>query len=206
VIEYSDIGFILLGEALSKLADENLDTFFQREVCGPLGLSRTGFNPPAEKHPLIPPTLDDHTFRNRVLQGEVNDDNASAMGGVAGHAGLFAPAEDVASFAHAMLGARPDIFRDESLAIFTRRDTQPPETSRTLGWDTPNQNSLAGRHFLPGSFGHLGFTGTSLWIDRQREISITLLTNRTWPDGTNIGIRQVRPAFHDAIMEGLIDQ
>ena len=203
-VEYSDIGFIVLGEALIRLADECLDTFCQREVFGPLGLARTGFNPLAEQRPSIPPTLNERAFRPRVIQGEVNDDNAAAMGGVAAHAGLFAPAADLAQFAQAILNGGAPVFRRESLAIFTKRELHPPETTRTLGWDTPSQNSLAGKHFSPGSIGHLGFTGTSLWIDPERQISIALLTNRTWPDGNNTAIRQVRPEFHDAVMESLI--
>jgi len=203
-VEYSDIGFIVLGEALVRLADERLDTFCQREVFGPLGLARTGFNPLPEQRALIPPTLNDQGFRPRMIQGEVNDDNAAAMGGVAAHAGLFAPAEDLAQFAQAILNGGAPVFRRESLAIFTKRELHPAETTRTLGWDTPSQTSLAGKHLSPGSFGHLGFTGTSLWIDPERQISITLLTNRTWPDGNNTAIRQVRPEFHDAVMESLI--
>lgn len=202
--EYSDIGFIVLEEALSRLADERLDTFCQREIFGPFGLSRTGFNPLVEHRSLIPPTADEHNFRRRVIQGEVHDDNAAAMAGVAGHAGLFAPAHDLAQFAHALISGGAPVFRPETLALFTRREALPPGTTRTLGWDTPSQDSLAGKHFLPGSFGHLGFTGTSLWIDPERQISITLLTNRTWPDGKNIGIRKARPEFHDAVMESLI--
>ena len=203
-VEYSDVGFIVLGEALMRLADERLDAFSQREVFGPLGLAHTGFNPLVEQRALIPPTLNGHGFRPRVIQGEVNDDNAAVMGGVAAHAGLFAPAEDLARFAQAILDGGAPVFRRESLAFFTQRELSPAETTRTLGWDTPSQSSLAGKHFSPGSFGHLGFTGTSLWIDPERQISITLLTNRTWPDGKNVGIRQVRPEFHDAIMESLI--
>lgn len=204
-VEYSDIGFIVLGEALARLADERLDAFCQREVFGPFGIARTGFNPLPEQHASIPPTLNNQGFRQRVIQGEVNDDNAGAMGGVAAHAGLFSPAEDLAIFAQALGSGGAPVFRPESLALFTRRESLPPGTSRTLGWDTPSQSSLAGKYFLPGSFGHLGFTGTSLWIDPERQISITLLTNRTWPDGgKNIEIRQVRPEFHDAIMESLI--
>lgn len=203
-VEYSDIGFIVLGEALMRLADERLDAFSQREVFGPLGLARTGFNPLTEQRASIPPTLDSQGFRPRVIQGEVNDDNAAAMGGIAAHAGLFAPAEDLARFAQTILDGGAPVFRRESLAIFTKRELFPAETTRTLGWDTPSQSSLAGKYFSPGSIGHLGFTGTSLWIDPERQISITLLTNRTWPDGKNIGIRQVRPEFHDAVMESLI--
>ena len=203
-VEYSDVGFIVLGEALTRLADEPLDTFCKREIFGPLGLSGTGFSPLPEQRSQIPPTADEPNFRRRAIQGEVHDDNAAAMGGVAPHAGLFSPAQDLARFAHAMIGGGAPILRSETLARFTRRELSPPGTTRTLGWDTPSEGSLAGQHFLPGSYGHLGFTGTSLWIDPERQISITLLTNRTWPGGTNIAIRQVRPQFHDAIMERLI--
>jgi CubicO group peptidase (beta-lactamase class C family) len=205
-VEYSDIGFIVLGEALMRLADEGLDTFCQREVFGPMGLAHTGFNPLEEQRPIIPPTLNDQGFRARIIQGEVNDDNAAAMGGVAPHAGLFAPAEDLARFAQVILDGGAPIFRRDSLAVFTQRELLPAETTRTLGWDTPSQTSLAGKYFSSGSFGHLGFTGTSLWIDPERQTSITLLTNRTWPGGKNIGIRQVRPEFHDVVMETLIQR
>jgi serine-type D-Ala-D-Ala carboxypeptidase len=201
--EYSDLGFIILGEALTRLADEDIDSFCQREVFGPLGMARTGFNPLPEQEPSIPPTVNDVTFRKRIIQGEVNDENASVMGGVAGHAGLFAPAEDVAGFAQVMLSGGGPILRPEIIALFTRREVSPPETSRTLGWDTPSAPSQAGQYFSTGSFGHLGYTGTSLWIDPERQISITLLTNRTWPDNKNKAIQQVRPRFHDAVMENL---
>ncbi len=98
------------------------------------------------------------------------------------HAGLFATAEDVAIFANAMLeGGRP-ILRPETLAVFTRRESSPPGTTRALGWDTPSSPSQSGKYFSAGSFGHLGYTGTSLWIDPERQLSVTLLTNRTWPD------------------------
>jgi CubicO group peptidase (beta-lactamase class C family) len=201
--EYSDIGFIVLGEALARLADENLDTFCQREIFGPLGMAHTGFNPLPEQRPSIPPTVNDLSFRHRVVQGEINDENASVMGGVAGHAGLFAPAEDVALFAQAMLNGGVPVLRTENLALFTRRESLPPGTSRALGWDTPSQPSQSGQYFSPMSFGHLGYTGTSLWIDPECHISITLLSNRTWPDGTSKAIQQVRPRFHNAVMESL---
>jgi len=203
--EYSDIGFIVLGESLARIADEPLDTFCQREIFGPLGMSRTSFKPGGEWKKKIPPTEEDKVFRQRVIQGEVQDENAYVMGGVAGHAGLFAPAEDVATFAHYMLqGGRP-ILRPETMARFTRREESPAGTSRALGWDTPSEPSQSGTMFSPRSFGHLGYAGTSLWMDAQREISITLLTNRTWPDRTSQKIKHVRPAFHDAIMKAILE-
>jgi CubicO group peptidase (beta-lactamase class C family) len=201
--EYSDIGFIILGIALERLADEALDTFCQRELFGPLGMSHTSFNPPQAWRDSIPPTADDLTFRHRLIQGEVQDENASVLGGVAGHAGLFASAENLAVFANAMLQGGQAILRPETLAIFTLRESSPSGTSHALGWDTPSQPSQSGKYFSPRSYGHLGYTGTSLWIDPERELSITLLTNRTWPDCSNQAIKQFRPRFHDAIFEAM---
>jgi len=207
--EYSDIGFIILGIALDRLAGESLDTFCQREIFGPLGMTNTTFNPPAELRPGIPPTASDLNFRKRIIQGEVQDENAYVLGGVAGHAGLFSSAEDLASFAHAMLQcgagtmARAPILRPETVTLFTRRESAPAGTSRALGWDTPSVPSQSGRYFGVRSYGHLGYTGTSLWIDPDRELSVTLLTNRTWPDCQNQAIKQIRPKFHNAVVEAL---
>ena len=201
--EYSDIGFIILGIALERLADESLDRFCQREIFAPLAMTNTTFNPPPEIRAKIPPTADDQTFRKRIIQGEVQDENASVLGGVAPHAGLFSTAEDLAKFAHAMLNQGSPILRPETIALFTRRESAPAGTSRALGWDTPSTPSQSGKYFSPQSFGHLGYTGTSLWIDPTRQLSITLLTNRTWPDCSNQAIKQVRPKFHDAIIEAL---
>ena len=201
--EYSDIGFILLELALERIAEEALDRFCQREVFGPLGLLHTAFNPPAAWKPQIPPTADDQTFRKRIIQGEVQDENACVLGGVAGHAGVFSTAGDIATFAHVLLGGGLPIIRRETLAVFTRREASPPGTSRALGWDTPSAPSQSGKYFSPSSFGHLGYTGSSLWIDPERQLSVTLLTNRTWPDCSNQAIREVRPRFHDAVVEAL---
>jgi CubicO group peptidase (beta-lactamase class C family) len=231
--EYSDIGFITLSIALERLADESLDRFCQREIFAPLVMKNTTFNPPLEIRAKIPPTADEReskkeepcgsdtpvrqlpkaqpsqsashrsTFRQRIIQGEVQDENASILGGVAPHAGLFSTAQDLAKFAQAMLNAGRPIFRPETVALFTRRESAPAGTTRALGWDTPSTLSQSGKYFSPNSFGHLGYTGTSLWIDPTRQLSITLLTNRTWPDCSNQAIRQVRPRFHDAVIESL---
>lgn len=220
--EYSDIGFILLGCALERLANESLDRFCQREVFAPLGMTSTTFNPRPEIHSQIPPTADERpcaagalarestlsagqrsTFRGRIIQGEVQDENAHILGGVAPHAGLFSNARNLAQFAHCMLQSGRPIFRSESVARFTRREAAPSGTSRALGWDTPWSPSQSGKYFSPHSFGHLGYTGTSLWIDPTRQLSITLLTNRTWPDCSNTAIKELRPKFHDAVVEAL---
>jgi serine-type D-Ala-D-Ala carboxypeptidase len=201
--EYSDIGFIILGIALERLAGESLDRYAQREIFGPLGMTNTTFNPPAEIRGRIPPTADDHTFRQRVIQGEVQDENACVLGGVAPHAGLFSTSRDLAQFAHSMLNPGNPIFRPETVALFTRRGSMPADSSRALGWDTPSVPSQSGKYFSEASFGHLGYTGTSLWIDPARQLSIALLTNRTWPDCSNHAVKQVRPRLHDAVVDAL---
>lgn len=215
--QYSDIGFIILAVALERLAEDSLAVLCQREIFGRLAMSNTTFNPPKEVRKQIPPTADERhqpeacsgdgpprsEFRNRIIQGEVQDENAWVLGGVAGHAGLFSAAEDIAKFAHTMLQGGSPILRPETIDIFTRRESNPPGTTRALGWDTPSNPSQSGKYFGPNSYGHLGYTGTSLWIDPDRQLSITLLTNRTWPDCSNQSIKQVRPKFHDAIIEAL---
>lgn len=201
--EYSDIGFIILGVALERIADESIDGFCRREIFAPLAMTHTTFNPPASWRNVTVPTADDRTFRHRVIQGEVQDENASVLGGVAGHAGLFATATDVAVFANVFLQAGRPLFQPETIALFTRRQLSPKGTSRALGWDTPSSPSQSGKYFSAVSYGHLGYTGTSLWIDPERQVSIALLTNRTWPDCSNQMIKEVRPVFHDAVMEAL---
>jgi CubicO group peptidase (beta-lactamase class C family) len=201
--EYSDIGFIVLGEVLVRIASTSLDEFGRKEIFGPLGMAHTTFNPPSNLRSEIPPTVDDRDFRNRTIQGEVNDENAYVLGGLGGHAGVFSTPSDVATFAHVMLSGGRPILRPETIALFTRREQAPAGTSRAVGWDTPSQPSQSGQYFSSAAFGHLGYTGTSLWIDPEKQLSITLLTNRTWPDTRNQAIKQVRPRFHDAILEAL---
>jgi serine-type D-Ala-D-Ala carboxypeptidase len=201
--EYSDIGFILLGVALERIAGEPLDAFCGREVFGLLKMANTVFDPPASWRHEIVPTADDKTFRKRTIQGEVQDENASIMGGVAGHAGLFSTATDVATFALALLDGGKPLLQPSTVKLFTRRESSPAGTSRALGWDTPSSPSQSGKYLSPTSFGHLGYTGTSLWIDPEQQFSVTLLTNRTWPDCSSQGIRQVRPQFHDAVFKAL---
>jgi len=202
--EYSDIGYILLGKMIEVLSSEALDKFCTREIFGPIGLLSTAFNPPTSWHSQIPPTEEDTTFRHRTIQGEVQDENAFAMGGVAGHAGVFSTVRDLLSFAQCVLeGGRTakgqQLFREDTVRIFAT----PQPTGRALGWDVPTPPSSSGRFFGPRSIGHLGYAGTSLWIDPDQELAVALLTNRTWPDRSNDAIRQVRPTFHDAVVEAL---
>jgi len=198
--EYSDIGFIILGDVLEKIAGEPLDRFCQREIFQPLDLRDTQFNPAPGLKFKIPPTRDDHYFRNKLIQGEVNDENAWVMKGVAGHAGVFSTAYDVAIFADCWLTGGAPILKRETVTEFT---SQQSGSTRALGWDRPTPPSSSGRHFSPASFGHLGYTGTSLWCDPEKQLAIVLLTNRTWPDASNQAIKQIRPQFHDAVVEAL---
>lgn len=198
--EYSDIGFIILGDVLGKMAGEPIDTFCQREIFQPLELRDTLFTPPPQIRFKIAPTRDDHDFRSKVIQGEVNDENAWVMKGVAGHAGVFSTAYDVAIFAECWLAGGSPILKPGTVADFTR---QQPASTRALGWDRPTPPSSSGQYFSASSFGHLGFTGTSLWCDPEKQLAIVLLTNRTWPDAANQAIKQIRPAFHDAIVQAL---
>ena len=200
--EYSDPGFILLGQVLEGIAGEGLETFCAREVFAPLSMSSTRFRPPGDWRSAIPPTEQDVRFRQRVIQGEVQDENCFVLGGIGGHAGLFSNALDPLRYAECLLGkGRP--FSSETVQLFTTRAQLPPDSSRALGWDTPSQPSSSGKFFSRHSAGHLGYAGTSLWIDFEHHIAVVLLTNRTWPNRQSQAIRVVRPAFHDAVMKAL---
>ena len=202
--EYSDPGFILLGQALEAIAGETLEAFCGREVFAPLGMTSTCFQPPADWQSSIPPTEEDTTFRHRIIQGEVQDENCFILGGAAGHAGLFSNALDPLLYAQCLFAPQGrQLFMPETVELFTARAGLPPGSSRALGWDTPSQPSSSGRFFSRHSAGHLGYAGTSLWIDFERQVTIVLVTNRTWPDRQSQAIRTVRPAFHDAVMQAL---
>ena len=209
--EYSDPGFILLGKALEVLIRESLATWTEREVFGPLQLAATRFNPAPSTRPFIPPTEEDTSLRYRRVQGEVQDENAWVLKGIAGHAGVFSNVPDLLRFAGAILGGESDqsgrapsqpLFSEETVQQFAKRQC-PEGSSRALGWDTPSEKSSAGQYFSANSIGHLGYTGCSLWIDLDAKIAVILLTNRTWPDRKSQLIRDVRPAFHDAVRDAL---
>jgi CubicO group peptidase (beta-lactamase class C family) len=208
--EYSDPGFILLGKALEVLIRTDLASWTRHEVFQPLGMATTGFCPSPALRPAIPPTEEDATFRHRRIQGEVQDENAWVLNGVAGHAGVFSNIPDLLRFAGAILRSakptksneNPPPFDPAVLKRFAHR--QPPEgSSCALGWDTPSQPSSSGKYFSRHSIGHLAYSGCSLWIDLDAAIAVVLLTNRTWPDRQSQLIREVRPRFHDAIREAL---
>jgi beta-N-acetylhexosaminidase len=203
---YSDLGVILLGEILERVAGEPLESFVRLRVLDPLGMTETRYRPGPELLPRIAPTEVDTKWRKRLVHGEVHDENAAALGGVAPHAGLFGTAPDLAKFAQMMLNGgvydHQRIVSRETLERFTRR-ANVPDSSRALGWDTPSENSSAGDLLSRRSFGHTGFTGTSMWMDPDRKLFVILLTNRVHPTRENNAIRAVRREVADAVVRAL---
>ena len=204
---YSDLGMITIGLVIEKISGMPLDQFCREEIYEPLGMTHTMFNPPKELWDQIAPTEDSPQW-GRVMQGEVHDQNAYVMGGVAGHAGLFSTAGDMAILLQMILnggyynGRR--FFSPETVELFTERANLVEESSRALGWDTRSEPASTGAYFTDETFGHLGFTGTSVWVDPERQLLVVLLTNRVYPSRENIKIRQVRPRVHDAVMGALL--
>jgi CubicO group peptidase (beta-lactamase class C family) len=200
---YSDLGFMLLGFVLDRIAP--LATQFDT-LCVHMGsIQDLQFTPPVIWKPRTAPTRID-PWRQRLLIGEVDDDNAWALGGAAGHAGLFGVIGSVGEYArHVMqvLEGRTGAFTQATAEKFVARRIEIPGSSRALGWDTMLPTSSCGTRMSPRAFGHVGFTGTSLWIDPERSVYVALLTNRVHPTPDNNAITAVRPALHDAIIDAL---
>lgn len=212
---YSDLGAIVLTWALEAAYDTPIDRFLDDRVFGPLGMHSTRFHPPASWTPLVAPTEHD-PWRGREVRGEVHDENAAWLGGISGHAGLFGTAEDLLTFGEWLLaGLRPGgsngtgwawpVRPPASLPWFVQRQDLVAGSSRALGWDTPSDRSSAGTRLGPRSFGHTGFTGTSLWVDPDRELVVVLLTNRVNPTRDNGRLGPLRPAVADRVA-GIVDR
>jgi serine-type D-Ala-D-Ala carboxypeptidase len=224
---YSDLGAIVLTQILEAIYHERLDSLLQRQIFIPLQMSSTGYLPAADLRDRIAPTEMD-PWRGRVLRGEVQDENAARMDGVSGHAGLFGSAEDLLTFAEWLLEAdgrtggqadrrssnvsvhanrpsdRPTV-SPSILREFTRRQNLVPGSSRALGWDTPSPGGSAGSRLSARSFGHTGFTGTSLWIDPTRHLAIVLLSNRVNPTRDNPRWAPLRRQIADLVMTTLFE-
>ena len=200
---YSDLGFMLLGFMLEDRA--SLSDRFAALMTQMGGIQELQFQPPALWKKRIAPTEID-PWRGRLLVGEVHDENTWALGGAAGQAGLFGTAGAVGECARhvlQVLGGRVGVFRRDTVETFITRRIDVPGSSRALGWDTMLPTSSCGTRMSSRAFGHTGFTGTSLWIDPDREIYVVLLTNRVHPTRENTKIKQVRPTVHDAVMDAL---
>jgi CubicO group peptidase (beta-lactamase class C family) len=200
---YSDLGFMMLGFILEDVGPlpSQFDTL--RAHMGPI--QDLQFHPPVQWKTRTAPTQD-KPERGGLLVGEVDDDNAWALGGAAAHAGLFGTAAAVGECARhvlQVLAGRTGAFRRETLDEFIQRRDEIPGSSRALGWDTMLPTSSCGTRMSPRAFGHTGFTGTSLWIDPDGDVYVVLLTNRVHPNASNDAIQAVRPEVHDAVMAAL---
>ncbi len=224
---YSDIGFMTLGWVAERASGLSLDTFLERRLFRLLGMADTGFNPDPAERARIAPTERDEAYRGRHVVGEVHDENAYALGGVSGHAGLFSTAADLAVFGALLanggmletcgfeagsgvpcgarsVSVRNRILPEETLRAFTTRASS--ESSRALGWDTPSEGSSSGDYFSSRSFGHTGFTGTSIWVDAENELFVILLTNRVNPTRENTRHVPFRRRVHDLAIAAISDR
>lgn len=203
---YSDWDMILTGLVIERITGMTLDKYVDEKIFKPLGMTRTMFTPDPSLKPNIAPTEID-TARGGLVWGRVHDENADAFGGVAGHAGLFSTSPDVAIFVQMLLnggeynGVR--IVKPATIARWT--SVQGRGSSRAIGWDTPSQNSSAGHYFSPRSFGHTGFTGTSIWVDPARDLFVILLTNRVDPTRNTTRVFALRRDIADAVQKSIVD-
>jgi beta-N-acetylhexosaminidase len=205
-VVYSDLGIILMAEIIQRLTGKSLDTLAREYIFDPLSMHNSLYLPPKSIWPGIAPTEIDNQLRHRLVQGEVHDENAFSIGGVSGHAGVFSTSPDLAAFCQMLLNgglyAHHRILKRATIAQFTV--PQPiAKNSRTLGWVIPTEGSSSGHYFSARSYGHTGFTGTTIWIDPGRDLFVVLLTNRVNPTRENHKIAEVRPAVHDAVMKAL---
>jgi CubicO group peptidase (beta-lactamase class C family) len=217
---YSDLGAIVLTQVVEGVFHQRLDTLLANRVFGPLHMLDTRYLPPAEWLPRVAPTEND-PWRGHILRGDVHDENAARLDGVSGHAGLFSSARDLLRFADWLLRERETgqsggkatacnqspatlpSFRLPALVQFTRRQNLPAGSSRALGWDTPSEGGSAGTRLSSTSFGHTGFTGTSIWIDPERCLAIVLLSNRVHPTRENPRWGPVRGQVADRVVDAL---
>lgn len=208
---YSDLGFILLGYLVERISGLPLDRWFEQTISLPLNAHPLSFLPATtagiDMTGVAPTEYDER--RHRLLRGDVHDENAAAMGGVAGHAGLFGTAESVLTISGAWLrayGGNPSLLNGDLVRQFATRQRFGDQASWALGWDTPSAPSSSGAHFSAQSFGHLGYTGTSLWIDPTCELEVVLLSNRVHPSRKNEKMKQFRPAIHDLVYRELVPE
>ena len=205
---YSDIGMITMGKIIEKITGMSLSEFVNKEFFDPLGMKSTMYNPPSTLFDRVAPTEIDTLWRKALVRGQVHDENAALLGGVAGHAGLFSTASDLAIYMQMLLnkgvygGIR--FLKESTVEEFTRKHVEGQD--RFLGWDMKSPTgSSAGTLFSPSSFGHTGFTGTCIWTDPERKISVVFLTNRVHPTRANLKVSRVRPAVHDAVIRALVE-
>jgi beta-N-acetylhexosaminidase len=208
---YSDLGIILMGEIIKTVTGESIDQLAEKMIYRPMGMTNTMYNPPEKLWPGIAPTEIGGDLNRGLIHGTVHDENTFFFGGVSTHAGLFSTSNDLVALAQMLINGgiyrHHRFFDPQTIREWTSRQNIPQGSNRALGWDTPaDEGSSAGDYFSPGSFGHLGFTGTSIWIDPNRRIAIVLLTNRVYPTRTRGGIYEARRSFYNAAMKALLTE
>lgn len=207
---YSDLGAILLGFIVEEVSGQSLDVFLKENLFDPLGMENTMYNPGPEWEDRVAATEIDTSWRGRVIVGEVHDENAAGLGGVAGHAGLFSTARDLAIFGQMLLNLGSyngvHVLSPNTVLLMIQNHTLGLGVRRGLGFDLKSSTfSSAGDLMGGGTFGHLGFTGTSIWIDPSNQLVTILLTNRVHPTRNSTGITRVRPTFHNAVAGTIIE-
>ena len=206
---YSDLGMITLKKVMEKVSGKSLDNYLEENLFKPIGMNSTMYNPPPElKDNCMPTELDDF-WRMRQLQGEVHDERAYMLNGIAGHAGLFSTAPDLAKFLQMILQKGnyqgKQYIKPETVGLFTKK--QSDQSSRGLGWDTKSpEGSSSGQYFDITSYGHTGYTGTSVWTDPTKNLFVVLLTNRVYPTRNNNKLSKYRPLIHDAIYQAAVKE
>ena len=209
---YSDLGFMVLEWVIEECTGMALHDFLQQNFYAPLSMKKTFFSGvprtgPTESDQFA--ATEDCPWRKRVIRGEVSDENAYAVGGYSGHAGLFGTAEDTHTLLDLLralfLGQREDYLKPETVRMFFTRQDLVKGSTWALGWDTPSpQDSSSGSHFSEITVGHLGYTGTSIWMDLEQDVRVVFLTNRVHPSRENEKIKTFRPALHNLIMEEIV--
>ena len=208
---YSDLGLILMLDILETVTGSTLDKLANRAIYKPMGMKNTMFNPPKSLLYRIAPTEIGGSMDRPLIHGDVHDENSNFLGGVSTHAGLFSTAEDMAALAQMLINGgiyrHRRFFKPSTIQEWTTRQYITESSDRALGWDTPSDHgSSAGDYFSKNSYGHMGFTGTSFWVDPTREIAIVLLTNRVHPTREKGGMYRVRRDFHNAAMKAILKE
>lgn len=203
---YSDLGIITLGKIIEKVTEKTLDVFCKDEIFIPLSMNSTFYNPIDSVKKFCAPTEIDNYWRMKTLQGEVHDETSAMLNGVAGHAGLFSTANDIAKLMDVLMNkgklGNKQFIQQSTVEYFTKKYSN--ESSRAIGWDTKSETgSSSGDYFSSNSFGHTGFTGTSIWADPERNLFVVFLTNRVYPTRENGKLGKVRPELHNTIIKCL---
>ncbi len=206
---YSDLGMITLQKVMEKISGKSLDKFLEENLFRPLEMNSTMYSPPIELKELCAPTEFDNFYRMRQLQGEVHDERAYMLNGIAGHAGLFSTAPDLSKFLQMILQKGnyqgKQIIKSETVELFIKKQSE--QSSRGLGWDTKSpEGSSSGKYFDITSYGHTGYTGTSVWTDPTKNLFVILLTNRVYPTRNNNKLSKYRPLIHDAVYQAVVKE